>query len=101
MPGGLKTPSSGSGGEAIQPPLPALRLAAANAVLGVVVAEVSIGMRGGIGRMLIQLAGQGSSDPAAPWGPIVGSIVLGLIAAGSVALIGVGLHRYRRGEATA
>ncbi|HAJ17282.1 MAG TPA: ABC transporter permease, partial [Microbacterium sp.] len=36
-----------------------------------------------------------------PWGPIVGSIVLGLIAAGSVALIGVGLHRYRRGEATA
>ncbi|MBD3753795.1 MAG: ABC transporter permease subunit, partial [Micrococcales bacterium] len=81
--------------------LPALRLAAANAVLGVVVAEVSIGMRGGIGRMLIQLAGQASSDPAAPWGPIFGSVALGLIAAGSVALIGVGLHRYRRGEATA
>ncbi|QPE05895.1 ABC transporter permease subunit [Microbacterium schleiferi] len=81
--------------------LPALRLAAANAVLGVVVAEVSIGMRGGIGRMLIQLAGQASSDPAAPWGPIFGAIALGLIAAGSVALIGVGLHRYRRGEATA
>ncbi|GAA1706747.1 hypothetical protein GCM10009808_25960 [Microbacterium sediminicola] len=81
--------------------LPALRLAAANAVLGVVVAEVSIGMRGGIGRMLIQLAGQASSDPAAPWGPIFGSILLGLIAAGSVALLGVGLHKYRRGEATA
>lgn len=81
--------------------LPALRLAAANAVLGAVVAEVSIGMRGGIGRMLIQLAGQASSDPAAPWGPTFGSIVLGLIAAGSVALIGVGLHKYRRGEANA
>lgn len=81
--------------------LPALRLAAANAVLGVVVAEVSIGMRGGIGRMLIQLAGQASSDPAAPWGPIFGSIVLGLVAAGSVALIGVWLKDYRRGEATA
>ncbi|WP_084105359.1 ABC transporter permease [Demequina sp. NBRC 110056] len=80
--------------------LPALRLAAANAVLGVVVAEVSIGMRGGLGRMLIQLAGQGSSDPAAPWGPIFGAVVLGLIAAGSVALIGVGLKDYRRGEAT-
>ncbi|AYF98561.1 ABC transporter permease [Protaetiibacter intestinalis] len=79
--------------------LPALRLAAANAVLGAVVAEVSIGMRGGIGRMLIQLAGQGSSDPAAPWGPMFGSIALGLIAAGSVALIGLGLGRYRRGEA--
>ena len=81
--------------------LPALRLAAANAVVGAVVAEVSIGLRGGIGRMLIQLAGQGSSDPAAPWGPTFGSIALGLVAAGSVALIGVGLKNYRRGEATA
>ncbi len=81
--------------------LPALRLAAANAVVGAVVAEVSIGMRGGIGRMLIQLAGQASSDPAAPWGPTFGSIALGLVAAGSVALVGLGLRTYRRGEATA
>lgn len=81
--------------------IPALRLAAANAVVGAVVAEVSIGMRGGIGRMLIQLAGQASSDPAAPWGPMFGSIALGLVAAGSVALLGVWFKNYRRGEATA
>ena len=81
--------------------LPALRLAAASAVVGAVVAEVSIGMRGGIGRMLIQLAGQGSSDPAAPWGPTLGSVALGLVAAGTVALIGVGFKNYRRGEQTA
>lgn len=81
--------------------LPALRLAAANAVVGAVVAEVSIGMRGGIGRMLIQLAGQGSSDPAAPWGPTFGSIAMGLVAAGSVAILGLVLANYRRGEATA
>ncbi|MBN9002760.1 MAG: ABC transporter permease subunit, partial [Rhizobiales bacterium] len=81
--------------------LPALRLAAANAVVGAVVAEVSIGMRGGIGRMLLQLAGQASADPAAPWGPTFGAIALGLVAAGSVALLGLGLRRYRRGEATA
>jgi len=81
--------------------LPALRLAAANAVVGAVVAEVSIGMRGGIGRMLIQLAGQGSSDPAAAWGPTFGAVALGLVAAGSVALIGVGLKNYRRGEVAA
>lgn len=81
--------------------LPALRLAAASAVVGAVVAEVSIGMRGGIGRMLIQLAGQGSSDPAAPWGPTFGSIALGLVAAGLVALIGLGLKNFRRGEAAA
>lgn len=79
--------------------LPALRLAAASAVVGAVVAEVSIGMRGGIGRMLIQLAGQGSSDPAAPWGPTFGAVALGLIAAGTVALVALGLKNYRRGEA--
>lgn len=81
--------------------LPALRLAAAAAVIGAVVAEVSIGMRGGIGRMLIQLAGQASSDPAAPWGPTFGTIALGLVAAGTIALLGVGLKNYRRGEETA
>jgi NitT/TauT family transport system permease protein len=81
--------------------LPALRLAAAAAVVGAVVAEVSIGMRGGIGRMLIQLAGQASSDPAAPWGPTFGTIALGLVAAGTVALVGMGLKNYRRGEETA
>ena len=79
--------------------LPALRLAAASAVVGAVVAEVSIGMRGGIGRMLIQLAGQGSSDPAAPWGPTFGAVALGLVAAGTVALVALGLRNYRRGEA--
>lgn len=81
--------------------LPALRLAAANAVVGAVVAEVSIGMRGGIGRMLIQLAGQASSDPAAPWGPTFGAVALGLVAAGSIALLGLTLSRYRRAEVTA
>lgn len=81
--------------------LPALRLAAANAVVGAVVAEVSIGMRGGIGRMLLQLAGQASSDPAAPWGPLFGTIAIGLIAAGGVALLGRGLSVYRRSEETA
>ena len=79
--------------------LPALRLAAANAVVGAVVAEVSIGMRGGIGRMLIQLAGQASSDAEAPWGPTFGSIAMGLVAAGSVAILGLVLANYRRGEA--
>ena len=78
--------------------LPALRLAAASAVVGAVVAEVSIGLRGGIGRMLIQLAGQASSDPAAPWAPTFGTVVMGLVAAGGVALVGVALHRFRRGE---
>lgn len=78
--------------------LPALRLGAANAVVGAVVAEVSTGLQGGIGRILIQYAGQASGDPAKAWGPIFGAIVLGLVAAGSVALLGVILRNYRRVE---
>jgi NitT/TauT family transport system permease protein len=81
--------------------LPALRLGAANAVVGAIVAEVSINLEGGIGRMIIGLASQGSSDPAKPWSPIIGAVVLGLVAAGSVAVLGLFLSRYRRGEVTA
>lgn len=81
--------------------LPALRLGAANAVVGAVVAEVSTGLQGGIGRLLIQFAGQASGDPAKAWGPIFGAVALGLIAAGSIAVLGVILKNYRRGEVTA
>jgi len=81
--------------------LPALRLAAANAVVGAIVAEVSIGMQGGLGRMIIALGSQGSSDPATPWSPIFGAVLLGLVAAGSVGLLGLLLSRYRRGEVSA
>jgi len=81
--------------------LPALRLAAASAVVGAVVAEVSIGMPGGLGRMIIQFAQSASADPALPYGPVFGAVVVGLLAAGSVALLGLVLRNYRRGEAVA
>lgn len=80
--------------------LPALRLAAANAVIGTVVAEVSIGLSGGVGRMMVEYASASSGDPGKPWAPIFGAILIGLIAAGLVTLLGVALRRYRRGEAT-
>jgi NitT/TauT family transport system permease protein len=78
--------------------LPALRLAAANAVVGAIVAEVSTGLQGGIGRMIVQFAGQASGDPSKSWGPIFGAVVLGLVAAGSVALMSGALRNYRRAE---
>ena len=81
--------------------LPALRLAAASAVIGSVVAEVSIGLRGGIGRMIIEYAQQASGDPAKTWAPIFGAVAIGLVAAGFIALLGVLLRRYRRGESPA
>ncbi len=81
--------------------LPALRLGAASAVVGAVVGEVSIGMPGGLGRMIIQLAQSASADPALPYGPIFGAILVGLIAAGSVVILGAVLRNYRRGEVVA
>ncbi|WP_232221710.1 ABC transporter permease [Nocardioides sp. J54] len=79
--------------------LPALRLGAASAVVGTVVAEVSTGYLDGIGRMLVSLAGQASGDPAKAWAPIFGAVALGLVAGGIVTVIGVLLRPYRRGEA--
>ncbi len=80
--------------------LPALRLGAASAVVGTVVAEVSTGYLDGIGRLLVAYAGQASGDPEKAWAPIFGAIALGLVAAGAVALLGLLLRNYRRGEAT-
>ena len=79
--------------------LPALRLAAASAVIGTVVAEVSIGLRGGIGRLVIEYAQSAGGDPAKPWAPIMGAILIGLVAAGFVTLLGLFLRPYRRSEA--
>ncbi len=78
--------------------LPALRLAAANAVIGTVVAEVATGLPGGLGRMILEFANFAASDPPKPWAPIFGAVLLGLVAAGLVALLGRGLRRFRRVE---
>ena len=81
--------------------LSALRLAAAAAVIGTVVAEVSIGLRGGIGRLVIEYAQAAGGDPAKPWAPIIGAVLVGLVAAGFVTLLGVFLKPYRRSEVAA
>jgi NitT/TauT family transport system permease protein len=78
--------------------LPALRLGAVSAVIGTVVAEVSIGLRGGIGRMIIETASAAGGDPAKPWAPILGAVLVGLAAAGAVAVLGALLRPFRRGE---
>lgn len=81
--------------------LSALRLGAASAIIGTVVAEVSTGAKGGIGRLIIEYAQSGSSDPAKAWSPIAGAVVMGLAAAGIVALVALTLGRFRRNEVTA
>ncbi len=41
-----------------------LKLAATASVIGVLVAEISTGLRGGVGRLIIEYARQASGDPA-------------------------------------
>ena len=79
--------------------VPALRLAAANAVVGAVVAEVSIGLRGGIGRMIVEFGQSGSSDPPKQWSPIAGAVLVGLAATAAVSLLSFTLRRYHQAEA--
>ncbi|MEZ0494153.1 ABC transporter permease [Kineococcus sp. TBRC 1896] len=76
---------------------PALRLAAAQAVVGAIVAEISTGTRGGIGRLVLQYAQQATSAPGRLYAAILGAALLGLLAsalvASLVAVLGVLVHR--------
>jgi NitT/TauT family transport system permease protein len=81
--------------------IPALKLAAAAAVVGAIVAEISIGLRGGIGRLIISYAQQATGDPSRVYAPIIGAAVMGLVAVGLVSLLDVALRRYHPREETA
>ncbi|WP_208972354.1 ABC transporter permease [Kineococcus rubinsiae] len=69
--------------------VPALRLAAAQAVVGAIVAEISTGTRGGIGRLILQYAQQATSSPGRLYAAIIGAALLGLVAAALVSLLDV------------
>ena len=73
--------------------VPALKVSAAAAVVGTVVAQISTGGRGGIGRLIIEYAREASAQPAKVYIAVIGAIVVGLIAAGLVALIDLYLTR--------
>ena len=67
--------------------VPSLKLAATASVVGVVVAEISTGLAGGIGRLIIEYAREATSDPAKVFTAVFGAAALGLLMAGIVALI--------------
>ena len=73
--------------------VPALKVSAAAAVVGTVVAQISTGGRGGIGRLIIEYAREASAQPAKVYIAVIGAIIVGLIAAGLVALIDLYLTR--------
>jgi NitT/TauT family transport system permease protein len=77
--------------------VPALRLAAAGAVVGTIVAEISTGLDGGIGRLIITYSQQATGDPSRVYAAVIGAAVLGLVAAAAVTLVDLALWRYSRG----
>ena len=81
--------------------VPALKVSAAAAVVGTVVAEISTGVRGGIGRLIIEYARETTSEPAKVYVAVFGAIVLGLVAAGLVTLLDMYLTRNLPKEGTA
>jgi NitT/TauT family transport system permease protein len=80
--------------------VPALKLAATASVVGVVVAEISPGLAGGIGRLIIEYAREATSDPAKVFTAVFGAAALGLVMAGIVALVDLVGMRNRPREAT-
>lgn len=73
--------------------VPALKVSAAASVVGTVVAEISTGVRGGIGRLLIEYARQITSQPAKVYVAVFGAILLGLIVAALITALDVYLTR--------
>jgi NitT/TauT family transport system permease protein len=78
--------------------VPALKLAAAASVVGAVVAEISTGTKGGIGRLIIEYSREGTSDPVKVYTAVLGAAFLGLCVAGVIALIDLVLMRNRPHE---
>ena len=78
--------------------VPAFRLGASASVIGVVVAEISTGLRGGIGRLIIEYAREATGDPAKVYTAIFGAAALGLTMAGVVIAVDVFVMRNRPKE---
>jgi NitT/TauT family transport system permease protein len=79
--------------------VPSMKLAATASVVGVVVAEISTGLAGGVGRLIIEYAREATADPAKVYTAVFGAAALGLLMAGLVALADLLLMRNRPREA--
>lgn len=79
--------------------VPALKLAATASVVGVIVAEISTGLAGGIGRLIIEYAREATSDPAKVFTAVFGAAALGLVMFAIVTVVDLVGMRNRPREA--
>ena len=78
---------------------PALRLAGAASVVGVTVSEISLGVRFGVGRLILSYGQEATSDPPKLFTAVFGAAALGLVMAGLVVGLDRLLMRHRPPEA--
>ncbi len=78
--------------------VPALKLAATLSVVGVIVSEISTGIRGGIGRAVISYLQASTGDPEKLYAAVLGAAALGLALYGLVVVLDVVLMRDRPRE---
>lgn len=79
---------------------PALRLAGAAAVVGVVVAEISLGVPAGIGRLILSYGQDATTDPPKLYTAVFGAAALGLAMAVLVAVVDRQMMRRHPPEAS-
>jgi len=80
--------------------IPALKLAATASVVGAVVGEISSGLRGGLGRLIIDYAQQYLTDPTRLYCAVLAAGLLGVAFVGMVDLLDRVLMRNRPRETT-
>ncbi len=79
--------------------IPAMKVAATASVVGAIVGEISAGVRGGLGRLIIDYAQQYLSDPTRLYAVVIGAGLLGIAAVALVDLLDRALMRNRPREA--
>ncbi len=79
--------------------IPALKLAATASVVGAIVGEISAGLRGGLGRLIIDYAQQYLTDPPRLYCAVLAAGLLGVLFVGLVDLLDRVLMRNRPREA--
>jgi NitT/TauT family transport system permease protein len=80
--------------------IPALKLAATASVVGAIVGEISAGLRGGLGRLIIDYAQQYLTDPERLYCAVIAAGVLGILFVGLIDLLDRVLTRGRPRETT-
>lgn len=80
--------------------VPAMKVSAAAAVVGTVVAEISTGVRGGIGRLILEYSREATAQPAKVYVAVFGAIILGLVTAGLISALDLYLTRNLPKEST-